>query len=166
MARIKVAAVFWRRVLEATHKTLHGDYKGQYHIAIPADVGQSLEVFIEDLERYDPTGHDGFSVDVPVARFDGEHSVDEQFLKLRYMGPESQRKDWNFPGQSTNPYPLWAPKRGVSDQYDSSVSEYIMLIRDDLDTFHARWQRGTSDLPEPLRGQVKASDCGVWIQEA
>ena len=166
MASIKVAAVFWRRVLEATHKTLHGGYKGQYHIAIPSDGGQSLEAFIEGLERYNPTGHEGFSVDVPVARFDGEHSVEAQIVKLRYMGPKSRRKDWNFPGQSTNPYPLWAPRRGVSDEYDPDVLEYIMMIRDELGAFHARWQRGTTNLPEPLRLRVEASECGVWTQGA
>lgn len=166
MATIAVAAVFWRRVFEASHTTFHGGYKGQYHITVPTDAGESLRDFIGDLERYDLTEHEGFSVNIPIAPFDGTAPVSERVLTLRYMGPLSQRKDWNFPAQATNPYPLWAPGRGVSLEFDAGVREYIMLIRDELGGFHARWQRGTSDLPEPLRTDVQARDCGVWTQGA
>ena len=81
------------------------------------------------------------------------------------MGRDSRRKDWNFPAQSTNPYPLWAPGRGLVDEYDPNVQEYIFLIKDEFGGFHARWQRGTHDLPDPIRPIIESRDAGVWIQE-
>ena len=162
MSLVRVKAVFWRRVLEASHKTLHGEYAGQYHITVPVTVSDDLLTFLGELPRYGPTENNGFSIDIPIEGFDGLSPVPPQSLKIRYMGADSARKDWNFPAQSTEPYPLWAPNRGVPDVYNAAGREYIMLIKDDSGRFHARWQHGTSDLPEPLRLLLEANESGVW----
>ena len=162
MSLVRVRAVFWRRILEASHKTLHGEYTGQYHITIPVTASADLLTFLGELPQYDHTDNDGFTINIPIERFDGTSLVEPQNLKVRYMGPRSARKDWNFPAQSTDPYPLWAPHRGVPDAYAPEGREYIMLIKDDSGRFHARWQHGTSDLPEPLRQCLHESESGVW----
>ena len=163
---MRVRAVFWRKILEASHKTLHGIYTGQYHITVPGTVNHQLLGFLGDLPQYEQGENGGFSVNIPIERFDGTPPVEPQDLEVRYMGPFSQRKDWNFPGQSTDPYPLWAPRRGVPDEYDPDGREYIMLIKDENGGFHARWQQGTSDLPDPLRQRVGDNENGVWEQDS
>lgn len=165
MALVRVRAVLWRRVLEASHKALHGIYSGQYHITVPVTSGDDLLRFLGDLPQYDPTDNGGFTMDIPIEGFEGDPPVDSQNMKIRYMGSKSARKDWNFPAQSTDTYPLWAPKRGVPDVYDPNGEEYIMLIKDENGGFHARWQHGTEDLPEPIRSHVRGSESGVWEQE-
>ena len=162
MSLVRVRAVFWRHILEASHKTLHGEYTGQYHITIPVTASEDLLIFLGELPQYDHTDNDGFTIDIPIERFDGTPPVEPQNLKVRYMGTKSARKDWNFPAQSTDPYPLWAPHRGVPDAYDPDGREYIILIKDDSSRFHARWLHGTLDLPEPLSQRLHTSESGVW----
>ena len=158
--------MFWRRVWEASHKALHGVYSGQYHITVPVTSGDDLLSFLGDLPQYDRTDNGGFTINIPIRRFDGNPPVEPQNVKVRYMGPRSVRKDWNFPAQSTEAYSLWAPQRGVPDVYDPDREEYIMLIKDENGGFHARWQHGTADLPGPLRGRVQANESGVWEQDS
>ena len=165
MALVRVRAVLWRRILEASHKALHGIYSGQYHITFPVTSGDDLLRFLGDLPQYDSTDNGGFTIDIPIERFGGNPPVEPQNMKIRYMGPKSARKDWNFPAQSTDAYPLWAPERGVSDVYEPDGEEYIMLVKDENGGFHARWQHGTANLPDPLRSRVRASESGVWEQE-
>lgn len=125
-----------------------------------------LAGFLGDLPRRDETNLGGYYVDIPIQPFDGDPNVPEATLRLKYMGSQSQRKDWLFPGQATDPYPLWAPGRGAPAEWDEGANEYIVLIRDDQARFHARWQSGTEDLPEPLRQLLEATPSGVWEQAA
>ena len=37
-----------------------------------------------------------------------------------------------------------------------------MLIKDENDGFHARYQHETADLPDTLRELVRARESGVW----
>ena len=166
MSVVRVYAVFWRRIWEASHKALHAQYSGQYHITVPGTIGEELDGFLEGLTRYDPTNNGGFTIDIPIQRFDGTPSVEPQSIKVRYMGQMSARKDWNFPAQSTGAYPMWGPGRGVSNVYDPSMQEYIMLVKEEGGSFHARWQHGTDDLPTPLQQRMQASEFGVWRQDS
>ena len=164
MPLVTVTGVFWRRINRASHRTLHNDYEGQYHITVPKAVDEPLRAFLGRLPQRDRTPNGGFTVDVPIERFDGKPPVEAQNLTIRYMGPDSQRGDWNFPAQATDPYPLWAPGRGVSEEFDEQAREYLMLVRDENGGFHARWQRGVDDLPDPLRTEVLAEDTGIWLE--
>ena len=166
MSLVRVSAVFWRRVLVASFKALHQAYSGQYHITIPAGAEDQWKEFLGELPQYDPTDKEGFTIDIPIERFDGNPPVEAQSLRVRYMGTASSRKDWNFPAQSTDAYPLWAPGRGVADEFDPQQLEYIMLIRDESGRFHARWQHGTADLPSPLGELLQGRESGVWQQGA
>ena len=162
MSEVRVSAVFWRRIIETSHKSLHGIYTGQYHITIPESVSNQFLGFLGDLPQFEQGDNGGFIINIPIKRFDGAPPVAPQVLKVRYMGLSSARKDWNFPGQSTGPYPLWAPQRGVPEEFDPIGREYIMLIKDEKGGFHARWQHGTADLPDLLRQRVEQVDFGVW----
>lgn len=164
MPLIRVQAVFWHRISETNWKTLHKLYKGQYDLRMPQTV--ELAGFLGNLPRRDETNLGGYYVDIPIQSFDGDPGVPEATLSLKYMGPESERKDWLFPGQATEPYPLWAPGRGPLEEWDAGANEYIVLIRDAQGQFHARWQHGTSDLPEPLRQLLTVKSSGVWEQAA
>ena len=164
MPLIRVTGVFWRGINHASHRTLHNDYEGQYHITVPKVVDKRLRKFLGELPQRDHTATGGFTVDIPIERFYGEQPVEPRNLTIRYMGATSQRGDWNFPAQATDPYPLWAPGRGVSNEFDAQAREYIMLIRDENGRFHARWQRGVDDLPSPLRVQIISRDSGVWLE--
>ena len=164
MPMLKVTGVFWRRINSASHRTLHNDNDGQYHITVPKAVDGPLRSFLGELPQRDHTPLGGFIIDIPIERFEGEPPVEAQDLAIKYMGPDSQRGDWNFPAQATDPYPLWAPGRGVSDEFDPEAPEYLMLVRDENGGFHARWQRGVDDLPEPLRDKITAEESGVWLE--
>ena len=165
MALLRVVAVFWRYINIASHRTLHGGYTGQYHITVPKAQDEAIHALIGELPTYDHTDQGGFSKDIPIGRFDGRPPLPPQNLKIRYMGEHSQRADWNFPAQATNPYPLWAPGRGVSDAFDPQHREYLMVIKDVEGNFHARWQRGTDNLPHPIREFIEAHEIGIWEQD-
>ena len=166
MPLVRVTGVFWRWINGASHRTLHNNYEGQYHITVPKTVDKPLRIFLGELPQRDLTGSGGFTVNIPIERFDGEQPVEPRNLTIRYMGGSSERGDWNFPSQATDPYPLWAPSRGVSNEFDEQAREYIMLIRDEDGRFHARWQRGVDDLPNPLRIQIASRNSGVWLEHS
>lgn len=137
MAMVPVQSILWRWCNRATYDTLHGNSRGQYHIAF-SDTPQ-IHKFFEGVPR-SATELGGYTMKVPVAPFDGVPSVAAQDLTIRFMGPESSRGDWNIVGQRpATAYPLWRPGRGVPDVYDDSWKEYVLLIRDRAGAFHARW---------------------------
>lgn len=154
--------MFWRLVNEVSYKTFHRLYGGQYHITVPGTVGGDLDAFLGYLLRYGHTDNGGFSIDIPIQRFDGDPPVEPRDLKIRFMGLGSARRDWNFPGQASEAYPLWGPPRGVPDEFAPNVRDYIMLIKDENDGFHARYQHETADLPDTLRELVRAKESGIW----
>ena len=160
-----IRAVLWRRVLQATIDTLTDLSRGQYHIALTSN--HDIAKFFDGLVPRDRTGADGFSIDVPIAAFDGPNPVPPKGLEVRYMGPKSERKDWNIPSQRRETaYPLWRPGRGFSaDTPPSSGSDTIILVRDADGRFHARWldEAGVGALPVELRMRLQRDESGVWF---
>ena len=64
---MKVAAVFWRQINLASHRTLHGRYTGQYHITVPRSVDEPLRGFLGDLPPSPLTENGGFTINIPIA---------------------------------------------------------------------------------------------------
>lgn len=161
MARITVSAVMWRLCNKATYDTLHGNSGGQYHIAIPDST--KIHEFFEGVPRA-PTDLRGYEMEVPIAPFDGDPPVEAQELTVRFMGPDSSRKDWNIVAQRPmTAYPLWRPGRGVPDDYDSSWHEYVVLVKDRNRAFHARWisTAAFERLPDVVREPLSSKKYGA-----
>src|SRR5690348_2329683 len=129
MALIELKAILWRRVLQATFDTLTGVSAGQYHIALTT--APEIEAFFTGLPRRDATDRGGYVIDVPIAAFDGNPPVDATTLVVRYMGPESERKDWYIRAQRPdNAYPLWRVGRGVAATFNDERRDFVLLLRD------------------------------------
>ena len=162
MALIEIKAILWRRVLRATFDTLTGVSSGQYHIALTT--APEIDAFFVGLPRRDPTEHGGYTVDVPIASFDGSEPVDATTLVIRYMGPESERKDWYIRAQRPDTaYPLWRAGRGVPATFRDQRRDFVLLLRDVHDQFHARWvaDEHFDSLPEQLRSRMLSRQIGV-----
>ena len=161
MAYVPVAAIMWRWCNQATYDTLHGNSGGQYHIAIPDSA--AIHEFFEGVPQ-SPTDLNGFEMNVPLAPFEGEPPVPAQALPVRFMGPDSSRKDWNIRSQRPETaYPLWRPGRGVPETYDGSWHEYLVLARDRDHAFHARWisTAAFGRLPEWVRQTLSSKKYGA-----
>jgi hypothetical protein len=162
MALIELKAVLWRRVNEATFDTLIGDSRGQYDIRLTTD--PDVERFFEGLAQHDPTDKGGYTIDVPIAPFEGEDPVDAAVLQVRYMGPESIRKDWYIRAQRPETaYPLWRPGRGLPTTFVEGKRDFVILVRDINDKFHARWisDEAFDQLPKQLRSLMLSKHIGV-----
>ncbi|MHB1638831.1 MAG: hypothetical protein ACYCUD_03190 [Candidatus Dormibacteria bacterium] len=160
--KIRVKGLLWRICNQATYDSLHGTSQGQYDIRLTAK--PVIAEFFAGLAHYDPTDLGGYTVHVPLAAFEGAHPVAESTLAVRYMGPNSERKDWNIPSQRPETaYPLWRPGRGVPDTVGAAAGDYVLIVRDIANAFHARWLRGTNlaALPSNIREAILAETVGV-----
>jgi hypothetical protein len=155
------AELLWRRVLQATIDTLEGRSRGQYDIRLTRPTG--IENFFAGLPRSPPSDLGGFEVDVPLAAASSPRTVPEMALTVAYIGAGSTRKDWRVPSQRPETaYPLWRPGTGLLPGTPPG-QDYVVLIRDPLDRFHARWLRGVDlpALPLGLRNRMEDGDAGV-----
>ena len=156
------ARILWRRANQATLDTLRGRSRGQYDIRLTRS--PDFERFFSGLRRIERTELGGFTQRVPIEPVITESAeIPEQELRVRYMGPASQRRDWYIRAQRpSTAYPLWRPGTGPSDATDADT-DYVLLIRDSEDQFHARWLRGgeIDQVPASLRQAFQASEVGV-----
>jgi hypothetical protein len=160
--KIRAKALLWRICNQATFDSLHGRSQGQYDIRLTTKplIGE----FFAGLKQDAPTSLGGYTLRVPIAAFEGPNSVPPMVLDVRYMGPRSERKDWNIPAQRPETaYPLWRPGRGVPKTSEAAAKDYVLLVRDVNDAFHARWLRGAnlSSLPANVREAILAETVGV-----
>jgi hypothetical protein len=82
------------------------------------------------------------------------------------MGADSERRDWNIPSQRPETaYSLWRSGRGVQTQFDETRRDFVLLLRDTNDQFHARWIRDESfdQVPERLRALMLSKPIGVML---
>jgi hypothetical protein len=165
MTKKSLAAILWREVKDATVSTLIDQSPGQYDIRL----GSSPQIaeFFGDVPRRDETSLGGFTLDVPIEAYDGPNPVGPQNLRVRFMGTESQRQDWNIPSQRIGTaYPLWRVGRGLPAGTTTAPAppHYIIIARDVENEFHARWltSQDVELLPAILRSKVKASALGVF----
>lgn len=160
--KIRVEGLLWRICNQATFDSLHGKSKGQYDIRLSSK--PAVAEFFAGLAQEEPTELGGYTVHVPIAAFDGPNPVPASTLDVRYMGPKSERKDWNIPTQRPETaYPLWRPGRGVPDTLEAAAKDYVLIVRDVDDAFHGRWLRGANlaSLPGNVREAILAETVGV-----
>jgi 5-methylcytosine-specific restriction protein B len=165
MARKNIRAVLWRKANQATVDTLRGTSTGQYDIRLVRN-SPELEGFFAGPSRVDPTAQGGYTIHVPIAAFDGPNPVPAQSLDVRFMGQDSQRKDWNIPSQRPETaYPLWRKGRGLPANCVSAIDAYACLIRDTEGQFHARWltPQAVERLPSEIRETMEGNEVGVWL---
>jgi hypothetical protein len=163
MARtaVKGPEILWRQVRDATIDTLSGKSGGQYDIRLTRPAG--IEDFFTGLPRLKANEMGGYSVDVPLQAATTPISVPETTIEVAYLGPRSKRKDWRIPSQRpTNAYPLWRKGVGLLDTTRSG-EDYVVLVRDGVGRFHARWVRAEdlAKLPAGLTTKIKEKDVGV-----
>lgn len=166
MARYPIVAILWRRVNQATFDTLRGESRGQYDIRLTTLT--ELESFFEGIERSDPTPHGGYDLLVKVAAFEGPDPVDETTLRIHYMGPGSGRKDWYIASQRPDTaYPLWRAGRAFDPEtFEPGGLDFVVLIRDEHNAFHARWisAQDFSRLPPELQQRFQEREIGIWTR--
>ena len=155
-------AILWRKANRATIDTLEGHSKGQYHITLSSE---DYTGFFRGLSPTEHTKLGGFEYKVPIEAFDGNSPVDKRELIVRFMGPDSQRKDWNIRAQRPfSAYELWRPNRAFDDYTREKHADYLVIARDINSKFHARWIR-TADLerlPDKIKAAVLEKDAG-WV---
>lgn len=162
MSLVPLRAILWRCVNEATFDTLTGASVGQYDIRLTRL--PQLEAFFAGLAETLPTEHGGYTKNVPIARFGGPGVVEPTTLAVRFMGLESQRKDWYIRAQRPETaYPLWRAGRGVGETFEGGRRDYVVLLRDVHDAYHARWipEETIDAVPQPLRSTMLTKDVGV-----
>jgi hypothetical protein len=160
--KVAVKALLWRICNQATFDSLHGQSRGQYDIRLTTN--RKVGDFFSGLPQDEATALGGYTLHVPIAAFDGPDPVGAATLDVRYMGANSERKDWNIPSQRPETaYPLWRAGRGVPDAFESAAKDYVLLVRDVNDHFHARWLRGTNlaSLPANVREAILAEPVGM-----
>ena len=159
---IPINAILWRKWNQATFDTLDGDSQGQYHITLRTL--PELEDFFDGVDKHTPTSNRGFTITIDLQPFLGSAPVSGEQLDVRYMGPDSVRKDWNIPSQRPETaYPLWRLGRGGPTSYDEDLQEYLIIVRDINGDFHARWISDGEfhSVPQPIRSRMLANDVGV-----
>jgi hypothetical protein len=141
-AVMAVPKLLWRKVLAATIDTLRGESRGQYDIRLAKPAG--IDAFFEGLPR-EPTELGGYNVQVPLEAAVEPVPVAATSIEVAYIGPESRRDDWRIPSQRPETaYPIWRNGTGLLDSTEPG-DDFVLLVRDPGDRFHARWLR-SSDL--------------------
>jgi hypothetical protein len=168
MTLVPLRAMLWRRVNRATFDTLHGNSPGQYHITLTAS--PAVASFVAALPKYELTELGGYTVDLPIEPFDGTDPVLAETLRIRYMGGQSQRKDWNIPAQRPETaYTLWRPGRGVPAKktFAQKRRDFILVLLDANHHYHARFIRDESfaKLPHEVQDLLNESQFGVKTWE-
>lgn len=156
----KVDAILWQKIRKADLDTLRGVSSGQYHIAIP---DRNFQEFFKGLDERDPTSKGGFTILVRIEAYEGTEPVPAVILKIRYMGKDSARSDWNIPSQRPDSaYPLWRVGRGATKQGSAGLDEYLVIVRDSLNCFHARWinDQVFLRLPDRIKTILKSDSTG------
>ena len=166
MAKVPIAAILWRRVNQATFDSLRGESKGQYDIRLTALAG--LQEFFAGVPQVDPTDKGGYTLTLTIAPFEGPQPIEEQELRVRYMGPRSERRDWYIASQRPDTaYPLWRVGRAFDPaEFTPGGSDFVVLIRDVNGSFHARWVSAAnfSRLPPELQSRFQEKEIGIWTR--
>jgi 5-methylcytosine-specific restriction protein B len=99
-----VHAILWRNFNQATIDTLRGKSAGQYDIRLGKRDGYSA--FFEGITRKNQTKFGGYDLNIQLEEvLDSSLNVvcEKKTLVVRFMGENSQRKDWNIPSQRIAP---------------------------------------------------------------
>lgn len=157
----KGAQILWRQVLDATIDTLSGASRGQYDIRLAGPAG--IEDFFEGLPKTKPNAMGGYSVAVPLEATATPISVPATEIEVAYLGPRSRRNDWRIPSQRpSTAYPLWRKGTGLLNT-TKTKEDFVVLMKDRLGAFHARWVRAAdlAKLPRGLATKMQENAAGV-----
>jgi hypothetical protein len=158
--RKELDGFLWRSCNRATLDTLLGVSSGQYHIALPK---RDFSPFFRGLSAQNPTERGGFEFMVPIQPFSGSNPVEQRTIVVRYLGLESERKDWNIRAQRPDSaYELWRENRGFVSRQSVGDNDFIVIARDTDNGFHGRWIRSAdfNALPEEMRKPMINSEAG------
>jgi 5-methylcytosine-specific restriction protein A len=114
------------------------------------------------VPRSSATTLGGYTLTVPLESYDGDPPVERQTVRVRYMGEQSERRDWYIASQRPGTaYPLWEFGRGLQPETGPDT-DYVVLLRDPDERFHGRWldAGGVADLPESVRAAMASADSG------
>jgi hypothetical protein len=153
--------LLWRSVLKATIDTLLGESKGQYGITLAKPEG--MDDFLLGLPRSPPDDKGGFDVVIPLEPASGTPAVPATPITLTWNGSGAARREWRIPNQRPGTaYPLWRQGVGVQPTTQPGT-DFIAIIRDDSNRFHARWIRasGLRSLSPSLVGKMGTGTAGV-----
>ena len=161
-----VPRLLWRKVLAATVDTLRGRSRGQYDIRLARPAG--IEDFFAGLPRTS-TELGGYNIQVPIADAESPIFVPATSMTVAYIGPQSARADWRIPSQRPDTaYPLWREGVGLLPETQAGT-DFVSLVRDPEDAFHARWLRpdDVAALPATIGERMARGTAGVeWIDPA
>jgi 5-methylcytosine-specific restriction protein B len=164
--KIVLEKILWRRVDgsdSATIKSLIGESRGQYDIRLTS---YDFIGFFLNLSKEDETQLGGFDIRVPICAIDCEPRINETEIVVRFMGPDSSRKDWYIRSQRPeSAYFAWREGHGFEARDDVGNSDYLIILKDIAGGFHARWIR-TSELnllPQRVREIIAQRDVG-WSE--
>lgn len=158
-----VKAFLWRKANSSTLDTLLGESKGQFDIRFNRT---NYSGFFKGVPKENLTSDGGFEIKVPIESFDGPVKVDSKEIIVRAMGQKTQRKDSYIKSQRPDTaYDLWREKRGFASRGAVGSNDYIIIVRDSDNKFHARWIRTQDfqDLPDAMRENIKTADVG-WCE--
>lgn len=159
----KVFSIMWRNYNQATFDTLTGVSKGQYDIRLGAS--KDLHTLFGGLETNNPNANGGYDISLQVEGYSFRgNTVSTQKLPLKYMGPNSARKDWIISSQRPGTaYPMWIDPARMPAAVDTG--SYVILVRTTDDYFYARVLQAAEldNTPIEFQNAVSASpDCGIF----
>jgi 5-methylcytosine-specific restriction protein B len=183
MAKVRIKAALWRNANAATMRSLSGQSSAQVDVRLNKqrddhDVARFFDLAARTkLPVPVPKGGratGSFKVEVPIEPMEGADPVPSTTLTLLNMGPNqkasSRRDNWNIVSQTpASAYPLWRPGRAfpAGETEQGRDDEFLLILRDEHDAFHARWVKttGADHLPARLRAAMAGRSCGILWEE-
>lgn len=155
-----VNAFLWRQCNKATVDSLLGESRGQYDIRLGSG---KYDAFFQGAQSQNQTQLGGYDYIINIHPFTGKNEVEAHSLTVRFMGPNSSRKDWYIRSQRPeSAYELWRMGRGFSARSDVGDKDFIVIARDTDNDFHARWIRSADfdHLPDRMKEAMEKRDSG------
>lgn len=159
MVLVPIDAIMWRRLQQANFDSLDGMSRGQYDIRLGRD--NDVAAFFDGVPQLNNSALGGYELRVPIAAFDGANPIQATELRVRFMGQQSERRDWNIPSQRPDTaYQLWRLNRVNPNR---AAENYVIIARDVFGHFHARWLSATAvaALPAGLQQEMRSKNFGV-----
>jgi 5-methylcytosine-specific restriction enzyme B len=159
-------SIFYRRLTDTNVGALTGKHRGEYDLRLGRRI-DGIREFFELFPDEDTTPLGGWTKEVVFAPYDGPSAVPRRTVRFRYMGEESQRRDYYFASQRLeDAYDLWRPGRAlpVNAEYADVQGDIVVIVRDAEDSYHARYirQEDLTFLPVGLREALESHTTGVY----
>lgn len=166
--RVPIRSVLFKRITDINWRALTGQERGQYDLRLGTT--PEFGTFFDALPTEDPTELGGWSRRVSFEPYTGPSPVPAHEVTFRYMGLQSQRKDYYFASQKHDlpeAYPLWRPGRTapVAAPFAQVDGAAVVVVRDVDDRFHARWLSADEVLQLPLTLRVRIQQDGKGVYQ-